>query len=227
MLSHGWQSEVYSSPYNTKMLGCTSSTANSFMRTKGKLEKRRGKTRGLVRRRSSKGCYNNIVKELMIEDTAGYKEMMRMNHGNFWIRWTLRVRGLNMLSVAVQIHSTLLSHTWMTAKQRKCWAVLRKKFDQFQIWLNTAQQLSTGFSDALNMLRACTVDKSSAFARGLRHTTNFCFFALRLGFLGSTNKMDITGQIFLKLIGFVKPCLEVKAIKKNKNSFEMIMIKPL
>ena len=24
-----------------------------------------------------------IVKELMIEDTTGYKEMMRMNHGNF------------------------------------------------------------------------------------------------------------------------------------------------
>ena len=79
----------------------------------------------------------------MIEDTAGYKEMMRMNHGNFCeilgmiepynttiesltiigdgcIRWALRVRGFNMLSVAVQMHSTLLSHTWMTAKQRKC-----------------------------------------------------------------------------------------------------------
>ena len=41
------------------------------------------------------------MKELMIEDTAGYKEMMRMNHGNFSIRWALRVRGLNMLSVAV------------------------------------------------------------------------------------------------------------------------------
>ena len=64
--------------------------------------------------------YNSIVKELMIEDTAGYKEIMGMNHGNFCIRWALRVRGLNMLSVAVQMHSTLLSHTWMTAKQRKC-----------------------------------------------------------------------------------------------------------
>ena len=47
------------------------------------MEKRRGKTRAWIRRRSSKGCYNNIVKELMIEDTAGYEEMMRMNHGNF------------------------------------------------------------------------------------------------------------------------------------------------
>ena len=48
-----------------------------------KAKKRRGKTRAWIRRRSSKGCYNNIVKELMIEDTAGYKEMVRMNHGNF------------------------------------------------------------------------------------------------------------------------------------------------
>ena len=56
----------------------------------------------------------------MIEDTAGYKEMMQMNHCNVWIRWALCMRGLNMLSVAVQMHSTLLSHTWMTVKQRKC-----------------------------------------------------------------------------------------------------------
>ena len=43
---------------------------------------------------------------------------------NLWIRWALRVRGLHRLSVAVQMHSTLLSHAWMTAKQGKCWAVL-------------------------------------------------------------------------------------------------------
>ena len=67
-------------------------------------KKRRGKTRAWIRRRSSKGCYNNIGKELMIEDTAVYKGMMRMNHGNFWIRWALRVHGLNILSVAVQMY---------------------------------------------------------------------------------------------------------------------------
>ena len=67
-------------------------------------KKRRGKTRAWIRRRSSKGCYNNIGKELMIEDTAVYKGMMRMNHGNFWIHWALRVHGLNMLSVAVQMY---------------------------------------------------------------------------------------------------------------------------
>ena len=44
-----------------------------------KKKKRRGKTRAWIRRRSSKGCFNNIVKEFMIEDTAGYKEMMRIS----------------------------------------------------------------------------------------------------------------------------------------------------
>ena len=83
-------------------------------------KKRRGTTRAWIRRRSSKGYDNNIGKELMIEDTAVYKGMMRMNHGNFWIRWALRVHGLNMLSVAEQMYSTLLSHTWMITKQRKC-----------------------------------------------------------------------------------------------------------
>ena len=34
--------------------------------------------------------------------------------------------------------------------------------------------------------------------------------------LGTTNKMDITSQRFLKLIGFIKLCLEVKAIKKKE-----------
>ena len=98
------------------------------MRTK-KAKKRRGKTRAWIRRRSSKGCYSNIVKELMIEDTAGYKKMMQMNHGNFWISWALRVRGLNMFSVAVQMHSTLLSH--MDDRETK--EMLSEKFDQFQI----------------------------------------------------------------------------------------------
>ena len=70
-----------------------------------KAKKRHGKTRAWTRRRGSKGCYKNIVKELMIEDTAGYKEMMRMNHGKSL--YTLgTARGLNMLSVAVQMHST-------------------------------------------------------------------------------------------------------------------------
>ena len=173
MLNHSWESEVYSSLRTRKCLVAlpVSELIDEYKKAK---KKRRGKTKAWTRRRSSKGCYNNIVKELMIEDTAGYKEMMRVNHGNFWICWALRVRGLNTLSVAVQMHSALLSHTWMTAKQRKCWAVLSEKFDQFQIWLKKSQHRSTPLNRmfkcaqlvALNMLRACTVDKSSAFARG-------------------------------------------------------------
>ena len=45
--------------------------------------RRRGKTRAWIRRRSEKGHFNNIVRELMIEDTAAYKEMMRMNYDDF------------------------------------------------------------------------------------------------------------------------------------------------
>ncbi|KAK2552454.1 hypothetical protein P5673_026541 [Acropora cervicornis] len=36
-----------------------------------------------IRRRNEKGHFENIVKDLMIEDTAGYKEMMRMNYDDF------------------------------------------------------------------------------------------------------------------------------------------------
>ena len=43
----------------------------------------RGKTRQWIRRRDEKGYFNNIVKELAIEDTAEYKEMMRMSHADF------------------------------------------------------------------------------------------------------------------------------------------------
>jgi len=39
-----------------------------------KRESRREKTRSLIRRRKEKGYFNNIVQELMIEDTPGYRE---------------------------------------------------------------------------------------------------------------------------------------------------------
>ena len=42
----------------------------------GKIENRRGKTRGWIRKREEKGYFNNIVQELMIEDTLG-------SHGDF------------------------------------------------------------------------------------------------------------------------------------------------
>ena len=43
----------------------------------------RRKTRAWIRRRSEKGHFNNIVRELMIKGTAAYKEMMRMNYDDF------------------------------------------------------------------------------------------------------------------------------------------------
>ena len=92
-LNHGRESEVYSSPQNTKMLGCTSSERTHWWGQKGK--KRHGKTTTWIRRRSSKGCYNNIVKELMIEDTVGYKEMMRaifdtLGTARAWVQYVER-----------------------------------------------------------------------------------------------------------------------------------------
>ena len=44
---------------------------------------KRGKTRNWIKRRGEKGYFNNIVTELMVEDTAAYREMMRMNHEDF------------------------------------------------------------------------------------------------------------------------------------------------
>ena len=51
------------------------------MRIKNK--RGREKTRQWIRRRDERGYFNNIVKELAIEDTAEYKDMMRMSHAVF------------------------------------------------------------------------------------------------------------------------------------------------
>ena len=45
--------------------------------------KKRGKTRAWIKRREDKGYFNNIVRELMIEDTVAYREMMRMTYDDF------------------------------------------------------------------------------------------------------------------------------------------------
>ena len=44
---------------------------------------KRGKTREWIKRREEKGYFNNIIQELSIEDTAAFKEMMRMFHEEF------------------------------------------------------------------------------------------------------------------------------------------------
>ena len=44
---------------------------------------KRGKTRTWIKRRTEQGLFNNLVRELSIEDTAAYKEMMRKTHEDF------------------------------------------------------------------------------------------------------------------------------------------------
>ena len=43
----------------------------------------RGKTRKWIKRRQEQGLYNNLVKEVRLEDTKGYNEMMRMSDPSF------------------------------------------------------------------------------------------------------------------------------------------------
>ena len=45
----------------------------------GDQKARRGKTRQWIRRRNEKGHFENIVKELMIEDTAGFLPLVAVN----------------------------------------------------------------------------------------------------------------------------------------------------
>ena len=44
---------------------------------------KRAKTRKWIKRREEQGYFDSIVRELSIEDTAGYKEMMRMSYEEF------------------------------------------------------------------------------------------------------------------------------------------------
>lgn len=43
----------------------------------------RGKTRAWIKRRSERGYFNNIIRELRAEDSGGYKDMMRMSYEVF------------------------------------------------------------------------------------------------------------------------------------------------
>ena len=42
-----------------------------------------GKTRKWMKRRQEQGLYNNLVKELRLEETKGYNEMMWMKYSSF------------------------------------------------------------------------------------------------------------------------------------------------
>ena len=43
----------------------------------------RGKTRDWIKRRRERGYFNNIIKELIIEERFGFREMFRMNIVDF------------------------------------------------------------------------------------------------------------------------------------------------
>ena len=46
---------------------------------------RRGKTRPWIKRRREKGYFNNIIKELRIEDRFGFRQMFRIDIADFEI----------------------------------------------------------------------------------------------------------------------------------------------
>ena len=43
----------------------------------------RGKARRWVKRRSDRGYFNNIIKELRVEDRTGFRDMFRMDVADF------------------------------------------------------------------------------------------------------------------------------------------------
>ena len=51
--------------------------------------KKWGKIRNWIKRRPLKGAFANIVQELRLEDTPGFKEMMRMNYETFLLTLTI------------------------------------------------------------------------------------------------------------------------------------------
>ena len=53
---------------------------NSWTQTK---RNQHVKTREWVKRRKQNGSFNNIVKELKVEDRLGFREMFRMDVGDF------------------------------------------------------------------------------------------------------------------------------------------------
>jgi len=59
-------------------------------------KRKRGKTRKWIRRRKEKGAYANIVQELRLEDTDGFKEMLRMEYIRTSKCYITRQKCLNM-----------------------------------------------------------------------------------------------------------------------------------
>ena len=72
-----------------------------------------------MRRRDERGYFNNIVKELAIEDTAQYKDMMRTSHSVFQLMLSYieqditrkQVLGGNKVISPKERSSLTISHT--------------------------------------------------------------------------------------------------------------------
>ena len=123
----------------------------------------RGKTRQWIRRRDEKGYFNNIAKELAIEDTAEYKEMKEIlspgrttaTHKIVLRCYRLCIHGdhgyvfLIAHALAQQCwksRATPLQHSEHSREQKKCWTdVEAKSFKLFQHRFNFA---STRFNTA-------------------------------------------------------------------------------
>lgn len=78
--------------------------------------KGRGTTRSWIRRKEEKGYFNNIVRELMIEDTQGYREMMRMTHDDF-------VEILRLIEPDITPRQVTGGHKVITAAERLTLAI--------------------------------------------------------------------------------------------------------
>ena len=72
---------------------------------------KRGKTRKWIKRREEKGYYNNIVQELSIEDTAEYKEMLRMCHHDL-------LKVLEFVEADITPHQVMGGHKVISAAER-------------------------------------------------------------------------------------------------------------
>ena len=56
---------------------------DDYFEDESEQKRKRGKTRDWIKRREERGAYVNIVNELGAQYSAGYKEIMRMDHSTF------------------------------------------------------------------------------------------------------------------------------------------------
>ena len=71
----------------------------------------RGKTRQWVKRREERGLFENIVTELTVEDSAAYREIMRMKHEDF-------LAILTFIEKEITPHQIIGGNTVINAKAR-------------------------------------------------------------------------------------------------------------